>query len=152
MSVLTTTRLKLAVLVAAVSVAPGCGTSDGLPLAPVTGKVELDGTPLAGARVEFNPVALPEKTRKGKPTISGSFAITDEKGSYSLLFGTGRRGAVVGEHSVKITTLNVIPEDPKSRHEMVPYQYNVQSQLKHTVTDGKNIADFALSSSSTVRQ
>lgn len=149
---LTKGYLRMVTVAAALSIATGCGSSDGVKLAPVTGIVELDGKPVASAKVEFNPVELPGQTKKGQPVIGGSFAITDEEGNYELHFGTGRPGAVLGEHTVKITTMNVNPDAPDSRRERIPRQYNVVTRLNETVTEGDNVVDFSLTSSPTANR
>jgi hypothetical protein len=106
--------------------------------------VELDGQPLAGARVEFNPAAATPNPGRGVQAPSGSFAITDEHGCYALEHGIGLSGAVPGEHTVRISTRNVNPDAPQGWRERVPAKYNVSSQLKYTVTDGENVVDIEL--------
>ncbi len=68
----------------------GCG--GGLELAPASGKVTLDGQPLADAAVTFVPV-------EGGPVASG---VTDEQGNFSVNT-TNKPGAVPGEHHVTVT-------------------------------------------------
>ena len=133
---------------ASLALASGCGTNTSPNLAPVSGVVELDGQPLAGARVEFNPATPPQKSDRGARAPSGSFAITDEQGYYTLEHGVGLSGAVVGQHTVRISTKNVNPDEPGAWRERVPAKYNVSTQLKHTVTDGENVVDFELSTAS----
>lgn len=75
----------------------GCG--DELKIAPVSGRVTLDGAPLEGARINTQP-----RSQTGEPTVGvGSFAVTDVQGRYNLeLVSPPRVGAVIGEHSVLI--------------------------------------------------
>ncbi len=68
----------------------GCG--GGLELAPASGKVTLDGKPLADAAVNFVPV-------DGGPVASG---VTDTQGTFSVRT-TNKPGAVPGEHHVTVT-------------------------------------------------
>ena len=68
----------------------GCG--GGLELAPASGKVTLDGQPLADAAVNFVPV-------DGGPVASG---VTDDQGRFSLAT-VNKAGAVPGQHHVTIT-------------------------------------------------
>jgi hypothetical protein len=77
----------------------GCGSSDGYKLAPVSGTITLDGQPLAGASVSFQP------TGGGATPGPGSAAVTDAGGKYELKTAEaeGRPGAVVGAHVVRIT-------------------------------------------------
>jgi hypothetical protein len=78
----------------------GCGPSEDFKLAPVSGTVTLDGQPLVGAGVTFQP----EGGGAGNPG-PGSAAITDASGKYELQTAEAKRraGAVVGKHTVRIT-------------------------------------------------
>jgi hypothetical protein len=140
--------------IVATAFVPGCssGGKDGLVLAPVEGYVELDGEPLSNARVEFNPVEVPEKTKVRGASVSGSVAVTDEDGRYRLQFDSRKFGAVVGEHTVKITTADVDPGSDLPQKEKVPRHYNVTTQLKETVDPGDNEIDFELTSRPISRQ
>jgi len=66
------------------AVSAGCG---GPKVVPVSGRVTLDGNPLAGARISFEPV---------KGTVDElSIATTDADGRYQLKnFSSDRMGAV----------------------------------------------------------
>jgi len=112
----------------------GCGrtSSDHPELGEVTGTVTLDGKELANADVTF----LPEQGR-------GSSGVTDTSGSYSLRYTGTERGAIVGKHSVRITT--AIPTDTSTR-ELLPDKYHVESELSFEVNSGKNVANFHLDS------
>jgi hypothetical protein len=112
------------------------GCSGGAPvpkLNSVTGRVTLDGEPLAEAIVSFIP-------DKGPP----SGAITDDEGKYVLKFKTGDVGAVAGEHTVTIST--DLEGTNRPEDERVPEQYNKQTTLRVTVTEGQNEHDFDLHS------
>jgi hypothetical protein len=75
----------------------GCGAD----VVPVSGRVTLDGKPLAGARVTFQPRA--EGAASGEPA-TGSVGQTDEDGHYTLrLIKPDQPGAAVGEHTVTIS-------------------------------------------------
>ena len=107
----------------------GC-SGDPLPIAPVTGTVTLDGAPLDGAWIEFQPF-----DRKGSP----SYASTDAAGKYDLAFSQTRRGAWVGEHLVRISTRNENERIP----ERLPPQYHVDSDVKRQVeANGENVFNF----------
>jgi hypothetical protein len=124
----------------------GCGRDSGN-LGRVSGKVTLDGQPLANATVIFSP-----KTAGG----SQSLAITDGKGMYSLLQSTQQRGADPGEHAVVIATFSEGDPDgnpPVARvAERVPFKYNLRSELKATVNRGDNTIDFQLATDGPVVQ
>ena len=71
----------------------GCGES-GPPLAPVKGKVTLNGQPYTKGTVVFQPSG-------GGPTGIG---MTDVNGDYSV-WTSGRKGAPLGPHTVMVTTI-----------------------------------------------
>jgi hypothetical protein len=124
-------------LVPFLTIAAGCG-EDGPELASVSGTVKLDGRPLEGAAVIFTPVA------GGRPAGGR----TDASGYYELVYTEDSDGAVLGEHSVRITTFQAgDPDEGIARvPEKVPAKYNTQSELKKTVEDDDNVIDFELDS------
>ena len=129
----------------------GCDTGPGL--APVEGTVTLDGTPLAGAEVEFQPTA---------PDTRPSVGVTDASGHYELRYTMNEKGALLGEHIVRISMSEdadlddvgggTAPTTDQGAHEeeegagRIPARYNVDSELKETVNSGSNTIDFALES------
>jgi hypothetical protein len=127
-----------AVVTAALSVAfvAGC-SSDGPEIAPVEGTVYLDGQPLEGAYLKFQPP-------NGRPSVG----LTDADGQYEMIYSRQENGALVGEHTVTISTFqrgsreDGIPPVP----EKVPTKYNSQSELKKTVEAEHNTIDFELKS------
>lgn len=73
----------------------GCGR--GHAVAPVAGRVTVDGSPVENVVVTFTPVG--EAADPGP----GSFGRTDSDGRYSLnVAGTRRSGAVLGRHRVTL--------------------------------------------------
>lgn len=139
-------RLRLALLVVA-CLAAGCG---GRNVAPVSGRVTLDGKPVAGVHVGFQPIAVGKDQNAG----GGSYAITDADGRFTLRLVEGDSpGAIVGKHRVEITTrteannatdLRVKAADPKA---VIPAKYNRNSALTFDVpAGGTDSADFALTS------
>lgn len=122
-----------------VSLCAGCGSSDIVPLADVTGTVLLDGKPLAGATVTYFP-------DNGSPSISQ----TDAEGQYDLAYSSTRSGAVAGvRHTIRITTGQPEQEDDDGKPippvpERLPPRYNVESQLIEDVRPGSNTIDFRL--------
>ena len=96
----------------------GCAKSDRPPLGGVHGTVTLDGQPLAGAIVTFEPV------EPGR----GSMAMTDAQGKYELIYIRDDKGAKPGAHRVQITTSNANAGKP----ELLPPRYNAQTTLAQT--------------------
>ncbi|WP_417386336.1 carboxypeptidase regulatory-like domain-containing protein [Gimesia sp.] len=118
----------------------GCGNS-GPDLATVTGNITLDGQPVADARVEFSP-------SEGRTSVG----TTNADGVYELQFSIDRAGAMIGHHSVKITTERAAtggeggePLVPGSK-ELLPPVYNSKSRLTAEVSPGENTIDFSLQS------
>src|SRR5438874_57919 len=90
-----------ALVLAAVAIsAIGCGRQP-YRIAPVSGRVMLDGKPLANATVQFYPLAAATSENAG-PTALGR---TDEEGRYVLVpfDRSAAKGAVVGQNKVMIT-------------------------------------------------
>jgi hypothetical protein len=136
-------RGRLLVLACAVLPVLGCG---GTRVAPVSGRVTLNGAPLANAKVIFQPIP-----RDGVNVGPASQGDTNAQGEYTLkLISGGKDGAVVGEHLVSVSALQGSPPDPKidnppPRKELVPERYNAKTELKFEVpASGATKADFAL--------
>lgn len=93
------TNRFLAVLLAGLVTVSLVGCSgDSTPTAPVTGKVTLDGKPLASVSVLFQPAGGANRD----PGV-GSVGITDAQGMFTLkLSGSGKSGAVIGQHVVTL--------------------------------------------------
>jgi hypothetical protein len=120
----------------------GCG---GAP-ATVEGTVTLDGQPLAGADVTF------------QPTFEGglpAYGLTDGSGHYVLNMSMNESGAMAGEHEVRISMAPTAGMDEMDgggdeaageRPATLPEKYNLESELKETVKPGPNTIDFALES------
>ena len=113
-------------------VAAGC-SHDGPELADVHGTITLNGQPLAGALVEFQP-----ERRDGSP----SYGATDDTGRYELVYSRDRKGAMIGLHSVQITTRNENQRTP----ELLPSEYHDESAITREVAAGTtNQFDFEIS-------
>ncbi len=133
----------------------GCGKK-GPVLAPVSGKVTLDGNPLPHVIVTFSP-------NGGGVASSG---VTNEQGVYLLACQLGQ-GAVVGKHRVSIQSQNlaasaesVAPDEDAPNYrpdpyasarapafvEKIPARYNTDSQLVYEVHRGNNVIDLELKS------
>jgi hypothetical protein len=136
--------------IAALFALGGCGGSD-YDLAPVSGKVMLNGEPLADATVLFSPTA--QSGDPGPP----SWGRTDAQGNFTLKTRDGERGAVIGEHRVSITSVSeedaggggeVVDDnvyDNALPQEKVPPQYNSETTLTFDVlSGGTDAANFDL--------
>lgn len=118
-------------------------------LADVSGRVTLDGEPLAGGVVSFQPRAAGNAAPG-----PGSTGRLDAEGRFRLTAIDGAPGAVVGTHLVRIYSRS--PEsapkgdsDAPGSRERVPARYNYESGLSFTVEPGGTAtADFDLASDS----
>jgi hypothetical protein len=88
-------------------------------LGSVSGVLTLDGKPLAGAIVTFQPIASEEPGSK----LSSSVGTTDKEGRYTLMYVRDVRGAVVGEHKVFVQA--PLP----TGKETIPLRYNAMTEL-----------------------
>jgi len=131
-----------ALLLCLVCLALGC--RGGRDLGTVSGKVTLDGRPLADARVNFQPMS------EARNAGIGSFGKTDANGEYSLtLIDATARGAIVGKHRVMI---RAVPAGPSNRtdakgwvgKDRVPPEYNANSILTFDVKASDNTANWDL--------
>ena len=145
----------LAVIVLAV----GCGGGGGFQVAPVSGTVTMDEKPLPHVYVNFQPVGSRDNPNPGP----GSYAVTDDKGRYTLkLVEGGKPGAVVGQHKVSITRQFAedvrggpdtgTPDGPTGLPKIgsvkqIPPRYNSPTTLDIAIQPGgTDKADFALTS------
>lgn len=132
---LQTTSVRLVGLMLLAVLLPGCGGS-GPKVAPVSGRVTLDGAPLAGARIRFQPEAS-----GGSP----SYGTADQDGHYVLGYKRGQPGALIGWHTVSIERGGHDDPANKSKPRSLPARYNVESELRKEVMDVvDNVADFEL--------
>ncbi len=118
----------------------GCGGGTGPELAKVTGLVTLDGQPLPKARVVFQPSG---------PNASPSTAETREDGSFELYFRRDAPGAMIGQHSVRVTTAGIVSDDSGNETtvpEKVPTRFNKDSGLTFEVKPGRNEFEISLDS------
>lgn len=124
------------------------GCSDGRPkFVPVSGRVLVDGQPVANLMVTFQPL----QTEKNKDPGPGSAGITDAEGRFTLKVSSQQysgTGAVVGKHKVRIGTILPgegqatdpsigSPDDaPLAGKELIPPQYNQDTILTFEVPPG----------------
>ena len=114
----------------------GCSTrpADQPEIAPVAGRVTMDGQPLAGVSVVF-------ESERGVL----SFGNTDADGRYRLSYIRSAKGAGLGKNTVRISTPTMGPTSPLHK-DSIPAIYNTQSTLAADVAKGRNVFDFALES------
>jgi hypothetical protein len=126
---------------AALAVA-GCG---GTAYVPVSGRVNLDGAPLAGAVVLFQPDGT------GSHAGPGSSGVTAADGSFTLgVIGLDRPGAVPGRHRVVISAVQAQAgggEKGGPVPDRVPARYGYGGDLTFEVpAAGTSAAIFELTS------
>jgi hypothetical protein len=133
------TRYGLILVLPLALVATGCGDS-GPELSPVSGRVTLDGEPVLGARIRFQPEAS-----GGSP----SYGSTDGDGRYKLGYKRDQPGALIGWHAVRIDSspgANSAIGKPGAPGP-IPARYNKDSDLRREVKSGEeNVFDFELKS------
>jgi hypothetical protein len=149
-------RFALAALSLAVLIGlglAGCGGAD-FDTVPVSGKVTLDGDPVADIRVLFQPTG----TGQGDPG-PGSRGVTRADGRFTLETVDGsRRGAVPGTHRVTLVYVdpNAVDEESTEGPEAeaaaarvfkLPPKARDGSQKCTVPEEGTDAADFAFTSS-----
>jgi hypothetical protein len=126
----------------------GCGS--GGKYAPVSGRVTLNGQPLANATVSFQPIAEGGEVNAPAP---GSTGQTNANGEFTLMSAGGRPGAWVGKHVVRITAVTEQagtgderpPRGGWPKVDKIPARYNSDSKEEFTVpVGGTDKADFVL--------
>lgn len=139
-------KLRLA-LSCGVLICVGC-SDDPFPLAPVSGKVSLNGKPLADARICFSPTSKQEDGSAGQ----ASQGITDSQGHFELVAVDGCKGAVVGSHRIIISTFKTERSGKILRHETLPRRFNAASKLSYVVAvGGTKDAEFQLEAKDLLR-
>jgi hypothetical protein len=144
-------RCRTPVLAVLAVVLAGCN-SEPYQVAPVSGRVTVDGKPVEKAAVMFQPVAQKGDINPGP----GSYGITDADGRYTLkLIGLERKGAAVGHHKVRIENYtdpgDTTDDRPRKREKPaipIPSRYNrIEALLEFDVLPGgTGDADFDLTS------
>lgn len=107
----------------------GCGgPSDQPPLGKVSGKVTLDGQPLEGVIVNFQP-----------STGRAATAETDASGKYELIYIYGTNGAKVGVNKVSFRW----PDGVEGKR-AIPKKYTGATDIVAEVKSGRNTFDWEL--------
>lgn len=139
---------RVPILVALAAFSAGC-SSDPFQTAPVTGRITVNGKPVAQVAVMFQPNAADGNNNPGP----GSTGITDAEGNYSLkLIGKETKGAVIGKHQVRITNFreatDPADDNPKYKKPAVPIPpkyYLPKAALEFDVpAKGSDSANFDL--------
>jgi hypothetical protein len=135
-------RRQAAAILLAVLLA-GCGWESNV--VPVSGRVTLNGQPLAGAIVAFQPVSPGINER---PEACGSAGRTDASGNFTLrLIDPERDGALVGEHIVTISTATAASGDAAAlKGERLPKSWRDGSQRFEVPEGGTTSANFEIRS------
>lgn len=119
----------------------GCGSSK---TAPVSGRVTLNGKPLANASITFAPIGSKGNQEPG-PSSAGK---TDADGRYTLeLIGQDGRGAMIGRHKVMIALMSEADpsDDRPDKLKQLPPQFNGKTKLEYDVpAGGTDAANFDL--------
>jgi hypothetical protein len=123
------TRWMKVVLTLLLVVWSGCSGSGQQQVAPVHGRVKLDGQPLPFTSVVFS-----------GPGKSPSGGTTDENGNYELIYKRDVKGAPIGTNRVSILQDTQRVPGPQR----VPARYNQNSELQREVKSGDNVFDFDL--------
>ena len=113
----------------------GC---DGGKYGKVSGKLTIDGEPIEGAEVHFEP-------DDGAPSVGE----TDSSGNYSLKMSPTIQGAAIGQHTVTITTATWLADEngrSYQKPELVPEQYQEYGSIRREVKSGRQTIDFELKS------
>jgi hypothetical protein len=105
----------------------GCHKS-GPELAPVSGRITLNGKPLENADVVFQP-------DNGKSPAVGR---TNAEGRYELAYKRGITGGPVGQNTVQIRVSRELVHNPPH----IAARFNSRSELRREVNAGQNEFDF----------
>lgn len=133
--------VSIAVAAALLLSTAGCGpTGKRIATAPVQGKITYKGSPVTTGTVMFVPTS-------GGPPATGEI---QPDGTYSLKTYDPGDGAVLGNHTVAVTAMDLpagTPEDPVAAPTMlVPAEFGNPSTsgLTAEVAEGDNALDFDL--------
>jgi hypothetical protein len=140
----------------ALLVVPACSSGpERPPTIKVTGKVTMNGTPVPGATVSFQPTP---------PGGRAAVGITDDAGRYTLTTFSGGDGAVAGDYAVTVNKTETVaatssasansdeyvpPEglkEPPPAKSLIPPRFGNarESGLRATVGGGSGSFDFEL--------
>lgn len=128
-----TVAVQATAVVVMACVAAGCGGLDSVPVAEVTGRVTLDGKPVEGVILQFEP-----EENRSKKALPVAFGTTDADGRYRA-FRTGKAkfGAAVGVNHVRIT----LPEGSETK---IHPQYLAEKAFSEEIGPGPTVVDLEL--------
>jgi hypothetical protein len=130
--------LQWALAALALALCAGCGGPDLPEIAPVEGKVTLDGQPLPNVLVSFYPQS------GGRPGTG----VTDADGHYELTYVQGEAGTKLGPSKVEVTTIWPDGEPTPGEKDKVPAAYQgTSSTLSFEVKAEDNVFDIEMQSS-----
>lgn len=109
----------------------GCGAGDNM--AYVEGIVTIDGEPVEGVEITFEPQA-----EGGSPSIG----ITGSSGHYEAMFTAERKGAQIGKHTVRIAATQYDEEGNETVLAEIPPEYAEESTVEFEVKPGNNTFDL----------
>ena len=112
----------------------GCGKDKGL--CSVEGTVTLDGVPLESGTINFGPMAGASGTATGGKNEGGKYSIKASEGEMVVTIRSQKQETETDADGRQIL----------KREEIIPEKYNQASELKKTVSKGKNTIDFDLKS------
>jgi DNA-directed RNA polymerase subunit RPC12/RpoP len=106
----------------------------------VTGTVTLNGQPLSGVVVTFEPV---ERTFPGneKERVRASVGTTDANGKYRMYYLDRHEGVALGQSMVYLSRMS------EEGREMIPSDHLFGSMQMRDVAEGKQTYDFVLTTS-----
>jgi hypothetical protein len=111
--------------------AAGCGGGSGEQLAPVVGKVTVDGKPLTSGSVSLRP----DSTQGNKSPHQPNGAI-DADGNYELVVPPAKKGAPLGWYRVVITAYdNPMPNKPLKSFISMRYSDEKTTPVKFEVIE-----------------
>lgn len=122
------TRIAGLCCLVAVLLVAGCGPNTGN-LAPMSGKLTIDGEPAPGVEIVFSPQPVEGNSNVGPY----SFGTTDAEGNYELKTRYGETGAIVGKH---IVTLQYSDIEEGAMEEL-------QDELQDAKEEGEGAAEVA---------
>lgn len=135
------TRLCLVVCLSAGLLLSGCA-EQGPQLGAVSGTVTLEGEPVEGATISFFPLF------EGGQELR-SAQKTDSSGFYEMQYSQDRKGVMLGNHQVQISTKDW-EKQPDGSNKIIPeriprHYFGPDSVLTFDVQEGENDASFELS-------
>jgi hypothetical protein len=123
-------------VIALVLAGTGCNRIEGGKLVEVTGRVTVDGKPVEGVIIQFEPDQ--SQMPPGKKVLPTAYGNTDADGRYRA-FRTGKKayGGVVGLNHVRVT----VPEGSSAK---VHPRYMGDSTFWHEIGPGPTVIDLEL--------